>query len=134
MMVTSQLDHRELSVPVRRLHLLTYGTTFFDNPTLTSSPYQISLPVDADNFQFFVGAINGSPSDITDTNAADLSSLATEFGFTRLLEQIEAHGHKFPGPGSTAWHGKHVHHLLAKRPGMIFPSRDQSIMNFTCSL
>jgi hypothetical protein len=59
MMVASQLDHPELSVPVRRLHLTADCTTFFDNPTLASSPYQISSSVGVDNFQRFVDAVNG---------------------------------------------------------------------------
>jgi hypothetical protein len=134
MMITSQLDHSEMSLPVRRLQLLADCTIFFDNPTLESSPDQISSSFDVDNFRFFVNTINGAPPDIKDINAAELSSLATEFGFTRLLEQIKAHGHKFPVPRSTTWHGEDDHHLLGNRSGAISSSRDQTIMNFTCSL
>jgi hypothetical protein len=76
----------------------------------------------------------GAPPDITDTNVADLSSLVTEFRFTRMLEQIKAHSHKFPVPQLIISHGEDVHHLLANQPGTISPSRDQAIMNFTCSL
>jgi hypothetical protein len=133
-MVTSQLDHSELSLPVRRLHLLADCTTFFDNPTLPSSPSQISSSVDVDNLRSFVDAINGAPPDITDTNVADLSSLAAEFGSTRLLEQIKVHGHKFPVRRSTTWHGEDVHHLFANRRGTISTSRDQNIMIFPCPL
>jgi hypothetical protein len=86
MMVTSQLDHPELSLPVRHLHLLADCTTFFDHPTFASSPDQIPSSVDVDNFRLFVDAINGAPPDIMNTNMADLSVIATEFGFTRLLE------------------------------------------------
>jgi hypothetical protein len=134
MMVTGKLDHPETSLPVRRLHLLADCTTFFDNPTLASSPDQISSTIDVNNFQLFVDAINGELPDITDGNVADLSSLAIEFGFTRFVKQIKAHGHKFPVPRSPTWHGKDVHHLLANRPGIISPSRDQTITNLTCSV
>jgi hypothetical protein len=134
MMVARQLDHPELSRPVRRLHLLADCTAFIENPNFASSQDQISSSVNVNNLRLFVDAIDWAPPDITDTNVADLLSLATGFGFSRFLEQITAHSHKFPVPRSTTWHGEDVHHLFANQPGTISPSRDQTIMNFTCSL
>jgi hypothetical protein len=85
---TSQLVHPDLSLPVRRIRLLATCTTFQQNPTLASSLYTISSAVDVNHFRFCVNAINGASPDITDSNIADLSSLAAEFGFPQLLHEI----------------------------------------------
>jgi hypothetical protein len=104
MMITSQFEHPDISLPVRCIRFLAAFTTFLENSTLASSPYQISSSVDVDNFRLFADAINGAPPDVTDANMADLSSLAIEFGFVRLLGRIEAHDPVFPVPRSATGH------------------------------
>jgi hypothetical protein len=131
MMITSQLEHPDLSLPVRRIGLLAVFTTFPESTIFASLPCQIPLLIDVDIFRVFVDAINGAPPDVTDANMADLSSLAMEFGFVRLLGQIEAHDPRFPVPRSATWHCENVPQRIANLEDAIPPGRNEVMMNLT---
>jgi hypothetical protein len=128
MITTSQLVHPDLSLPVRRIHLLAACTTFQKDPTLASSPYTISLPVDVDHFRPFVNAINGVPPDITDDNIAVLLSLAAEFGFLQTPHEIEVHDARFPIARSATWDREDVRKLIINIPDSPFRGE----MRFRC--
>jgi hypothetical protein len=49
-MTTNQLVHPDLSLPVRRIHLLVACTTFLEDVTLPESVSEISISVNIDNF------------------------------------------------------------------------------------
>jgi hypothetical protein len=125
MITTSQLVHPDLSLPVRRIHLLAACTTFQKSPTLASSPYTISSSVDVDHFRLFVNPINGTPPDITDGNIADLSSLAAEFGFIQLLHEIDVHDPRFPVARSATWDREDVRKLIVNVPHGRLLGRDE---------
>jgi hypothetical protein len=135
MITASQLVHPDLSLSVRRIHLLAACTAFQEKPTLTTSPYTISSAVRVDHFRPFVNAINGAPPDITDGSIADLSSLAAEFGFLQLLHKIELHGPRFPVARSATWDREDVRKLIVTVPDSNHPGRNEvPMLNLTRSL
>jgi hypothetical protein len=135
MIATSQLVHPYLSLPVRRINLLTACTTFQKRPTLTSSPYTISSAVDVDHLRIFINAINGAPPDITDGNTVDLSSFPAEFAFLQLLHEIEVYDPKFSVARSATWDREDLRKLIVTVPGSRLPGRDEiPMLNLTRSL
>jgi hypothetical protein len=131
----SQLVHPDLSLPVRHIHFLAACTTFQEKPTLASSPYTILSAADADLLRLCANAINSAPPDITNGNIADLSNLAAEFGFLRLLHEIEVRDPRFPVARSATWDREDVRKLIVNVPDSSFPGRDAiPMLNLTHSL
>jgi hypothetical protein len=96
MIVTSQLVHPGLSLPIDRIDLLRVCTAFLHSVTLADLQCTILSLLDVKSFCAFLNAINGPPFYITDENITDLSSLAAEFRFIQLLCQVEARLLRFP--------------------------------------
>jgi hypothetical protein len=114
--ITSQLVHPNLSLPVDRIVLLRLCATFNHNSALADLHYTISFSVDVESFYIFVNAISGAPFDITDESITDLSSLAAEFGFIQVFSQIEARGPRFSAVRSAIWNREDIHQLIANLP------------------
>jgi hypothetical protein len=135
MVTASQLVHPDLSLPVRRIHLLSACTTFQEYPTLASSPCTIASAVDVDHFRLFVNAINGAPPDITDGSIPDLSNLAVEIGFLQLLHKIEVHDPRFPVARSAARDREDVRQFIVNVSDSSLPGRNEiPMLNLTPSL
>jgi hypothetical protein len=94
-MIMTQLVHRDLSLPVRRIHLLVVFAALLENPTFAELPSAISSSIDVDNFRLFAGDLNGASPGIADATITGVSPIAAEFGLVRSLRQIEAHDPTF---------------------------------------
>jgi hypothetical protein len=69
---------------------------------------RILSSVDVNSLRRFTDAPDDASCDITDANIADLSSVVAEFGFVRLLREIEVHDPKFPVARYARWDRKVV--------------------------
>ena len=63
---------------------------FSKNPKLLRTPYKVKHSDNAKVFAEFVRSLAGEQIDVTRSNSADLLRLATEFGFAKVLSEVEA--------------------------------------------
>jgi hypothetical protein len=132
MMITSQHEHPDFFLPVAVSDFWPPVPPLLKSD-LASPLCQISSSLDVDTFRLFVDAVNGVLLVSTDAKLADLSGLAINFGFVRVLSQIEA---RDPGSRSLGRRpGEDVRQLTANLHDAIPPARNELIMmNLTCSL
>jgi uncharacterized membrane protein YbhN (UPF0104 family) len=91
----------DLSLPVRRIHLLAACAAFLENLTLTESLYAILSSADGDKLRFLLTLSMGHLLISLMRTFADVT-ISAELGSARLLRQMKARDLRFSVAGSAA--------------------------------